>query len=310
MNTVDRIGERPSLSQLVAAVLHAFPNHAAYLRARFDDDDDPYLDRTEMVAERVMAICGENLSIYAIDYRWMCERFLEEEIHFARTGCYRLSSFEQARAEVYADPDYMARYVRGILLSQVLWAPHARAMDLFRTRFLPSLKPSARYLEIGPGHGLFLHWAASFSSIAAIEAWDISASSVAETRHALAALGTSRQVELKLCDLLSAPLPTAAFEVAVISEVLEHLEDPGRALAALRHALTSAGRLFVNVPINSPAPDHIFLLRSPDEATALVEAAGFTIESLDLLPLTGVTLERALRKGMSVSCIIVATARD
>lgn len=310
MNTLDRITGHPSLSQLAGAVLHAFPSHAAYLRARFAVDEDSYLKRTEALGARVLAICGENLPTYAIDYRWMCERFLEEEVHFARSGRYRLSSFEQAKAEVYADPGYMERYVRGILLSQVLWAPHARAIDVFGTRFLPSLKPSARYLEIGPGHGLFLHWASLFSSIAAIEAWDVSPSSLAETRHALAALGTSRHIELKLCDLQSAHVPTAAFDAAVISEVLEHLEDPGGALAALRRALTSTGRLFVNVPLNSPAPDHIFLLRSPDEATALVEAAGFTIESLDLLPLTGVTLERALRKGMSVSCVIVATACD
>lgn len=310
MDTIHRIAGRPSLSQLVNSVLEVFPNHASYLQARFAADEEPYLERTEMVAERVLAICGDNLPTYAVDYRWMCERFVEEEIHFARTGGYRLSSFAQASAEIYADPDYMSRYVRGILLSQVLWSPHARAMDLFRTRFLPSLKSSARYLEIGPGHGLFLHWASSCSDISAVEAWDVSASSIAETRHALAALGTSRRIVLKHCDLLSATPPGAAFEAAVISEVLEHLEEPGRALAALRRTLTPDGRLFVNVPINSPAPDHIFLLRSPGEAAALVEEAGFRIESLDLLPLTGVTLERALRKSMSVSCIIVATPGD
>lgn len=303
------IAGRRALHTLVAAVLDVFPDHSGYCRARFSDDAPDYLDRTETLAALVLAVAGPDLHDYARDYRWMCERFLEEEVHFARTGQYRLSTFQQALDSVYADPGYMARYVRGILLSQVLWAPHARAMDVFRTRFLPSLRSGADYLEIGPGHGLFLHFAAERENVASLRAWDVSAASIAETRHALAALGVSRPIALERRDLLEGQPTQAGFDAAVISEVLEHLERPDRALDALAAALRPGGRLFVNAPINSPAPDHIFLWRSPGEVEALVRAAGFTIDTVDLLPVTGVPLERALRKGMSVSCVIVAERR-
>src|SRR3712207_7808068 len=52
---------------------------------------------------------------------------------------------------------------------------------------------------------------------------------------------------------------------SVISEVLEHLEQPGQALAFLRDCMTADGRIFINVPLNSPSPDHIYLLSSPED---------------------------------------------
>jgi len=31
----------------------------------------------------------------------------------------------------------MSKYVRGILISQIIWDPHAKAFDAFREEFLP-----------------------------------------------------------------------------------------------------------------------------------------------------------------------------
>ena len=58
--------------------------------------------------------------------------------------------------------------------------------------------------------------------------------------------------------------------------------------------------------INSPAPDHIYLWRDPEEFTSFVEQQGFEIESKHFLPVTGHSLEKALRRKLSVSCIIIA----
>ena len=67
--------------------------------------------------------------------------------------------------------------------------------------------------------------------------------------------------------------------MVVISEVLEHLERPEQALSFLNSALNPGGFIYVNVPINSPSPDHIYLLEHPDAGVALIEAAGFEIVS-------------------------------
>ena len=106
--------------------------------------------------------------------------------------------------------------------------------------------------------------------------------------------------------MLEAPARHGEFDAVVISEVIEHLERPNMALQSLHAALTPGGRILINMPINSPAPDHIYLWESPEEMTALVEAQGFIIDATQILPQTGVSLERALKLKVNVSCVYIA----
>ncbi len=83
------------------------------------------------------------------------------------------------------------------------------------------------------------------------------------------------------------------FGSVVLSEILEHLEDPVGALRAAAAWMRPGAWLWVNVPVNSPAPDHIFLLRTPEEAVELVRTAGFTPVDTAFYPMTGRTLDEA-----------------
>jgi len=299
----------PALASIVQATLDVWPEHDGYCKARFRDDAPAFLGRMDDVSKLVLQNVGDDLGGYCADYRWMCEEFLKEELFFARERRYRLATFAEAYDEVYSKPAYMGRYVRGILISQLLWDPHARAFDHFRQAFLPSLPEGANYLEIGPGHGLFLYFASMAPNIASLEAWDVSASSIAETRAALGRLGVERPITIVEQDILAAPRRHDEFDGAVISEVLEHLERPDLALQSLHAALKPGGRIFINAPINSPAPDHIYLWRTPEEFTDFVAAQGFEIADAQFFPVTGASLERALRKQLSVSCIVIGTKR-
>lgn len=199
----------------------------------------------------------------------------------------------------------MSRYVRGILISQLLWKPHAQAFDYYCNDFLGRLPTDSSYLEVGPGHGLFLYFASQSANLSKLEAWDVSASSIAETRSTLKTLGVQREISIVEQDVLKAPSRQNEFDGAVISEVLEHLERPDLALKSLWAALKPGGRIFINAPLNSPAPDHIYLWRTPEEFGSFVEAQGFEIESFELFPVTGATIEQALRKTLSISCVVV-----
>jgi ubiquinone/menaquinone biosynthesis C-methylase UbiE len=200
--------------------------------------------------------------------------------------------------------------VRGILISQIIWDPHARAFDLFRTRFLPAIPQGGSYLEVGPGHGFFLCFASREADLGRMEAWDVSPSSIAEAKQALSRLGVARDIEIVEQDVLAAPARHDEFDAAVISEVLEHLERPDLALQSLCAALKPGARIFINAPINSPAPDHIYLWRTPQEFSEFVRAQGFEIEEAHDLPQTGVKLERALKLNLSVSCSVIGRKPD
>ena len=105
--------------------------------------------------------------------------------------------------------------------------------------------------------------------------------------------------------MLKAPSRKEEFDSAIISEVLEHLERPDLALQTLNNALVPGGRLFINVPINSPAPDHIYLWRTKEEFVSFVEAQGFELESSQFLPVTGYSLEKAIKHDLSISCVLI-----
>jgi 2-polyprenyl-3-methyl-5-hydroxy-6-metoxy-1,4-benzoquinol methylase len=243
------------------------------------------------------------------DYRFLCEDIVvPEEIHFRRHGGYRLSSFEEANRECYANAPFMARYMNGLLLSDVLWANHAAAFASFVNDYLPLVADQADHLEIGPGHGLFLYFAARSARVAKVSGWDVSPTSIAATRGALVTLGSPKTAELTLQNLFEAPPADGArlFDSIVMSEILEHLEDPVAALQAAAKYLKLGGTLFVNVPANSPAPDHIFLFNGLDHAVEIVERAGLTVIENKEFPMSGATLERARKHKLSISCVVIA----
>jgi SAM-dependent methyltransferase len=202
----------------------------------------------------------------------------------------------------------MGRYVNGLLLSQILWYNHAAVFEMFLNRVLGGFSRPFDYLEIGPGHGLMVFFSAMSAMSRTLEAWDVSPVSLRETRAALDRLAAPKPVTLTCADIACAPPPDKRFDLIVISEVLEHLEAPAQVLRVLRTALADGGRIFINVPLNSPSPDHICLLSDPDEARALVEDAGLRVEEMELFATQGTAIPRAIATKVSISAGIIAVA--
>lgn len=300
---------REHLDRVVQGVLAQWPDHAKFLEqslAGYSADELALLDG---LAGRVLRLMGDEAGDYYASYRWMCGEINKETYFFKKHGRYRLSTFEEADREVYSNGPFMKKYVEGILASQVLWKNHSSAFLFFRQDFLPRLPEGFRYLEVGPGHGLFLSMAAEDPRCARAVAWDVSEESLRQTRAAIAAMGVAARVELDRQDIHAptrAPETDGTFDGVALCEVLEHLEKPREALAALGAFLAPEGLLYVNVPLNSPAPDHIFLLRDEGEVRALFEAAGLEIVDLKLVPMTGYDLARAQAQNLTVSCFVLA----
>ncbi len=302
----DLVSAYPATAAIVETTLKVWPEHAAYLLKSFSPRTPAMMRATEAAAAASAKLMAGDEETVAADYRWTCDRLREEELFFHREGRYRLSTFAEADAEVYSDHAYMGRYVNGLLLTQVLWYNHAATFEMFLNEVLGGAKAPFDYLEVGPGHGLMVYFAAQSHLCQQLQAWDVSAVSLRETRAALAKLGLTKPVALVETDILSADRPTQAFDLIVISEVLEHLETPARALRFLRDALKDEGRIFINVPLNSPSPDHIYLFETPDDVKALVQSAGLKIESLSLFATQGRAIESALANRITVSAGVVA----
>jgi len=294
----------PHVGKLVQHQLRVFPEHEGFLRERFSSVSDAGWLFIEDIAAKVLQVAGERLDRVCEDYRWLSGVVLEEELHFRRTGRYRFATFEQADAEVYSRPELMSRYMNGLLASQLWWRNHTEMLNYFRDDFIECNAVGFDHLEIGPGHGLFLYLAAASQRCGRAEAWDISDASISTTHHALNAMHLTRQVLIRKIDLFDAP--DRQFGSIAFSEVLEHLEKPQDALAILHRLLRDDGRLFLNAPVNSPAPDHIYLFETPEELLDMITNAGFLLESTRLSPCTGATLEWARRRKLTISVGVIA----
>lgn len=296
----------PATRRLVDAVLASWPQHQKYLGKSFADRDEATAALAERTASLIELLVDGDYGAPVRGYRWMCDMVMGEELAFRRSGQYRHSTFAEVNEAVYQNRDDMAAYMDGLLASSVLWSQHARTMAFYVQRFLGQNGDGYRHLEVGPGHGLLAYYAASDPRCTSVTGWDISPASLDMTRHALGKLGVDRPVDLQIQDITRPPQVEEAFDSIVISEVCEHLEDPVSALRTLRSVLADDGRLYVNVPCNAPAIDHIFLLRSPEEAIAMVQAAGFRVVDADHSPVAGYSLDRARRLQASISCAMTA----
>ena len=303
----DALAHMPATRAIVAAVLAEWPEHAVFLAKSLGVRNAAQLAATEEAAVAAMRLIGDDAARFARGYHWTCAKLRDEELFFHRYGRYRLSTFAEAGAEVYSDHDFMTKYVDGLLLSQVLWFNHVATFEMCLRLLRQQTKPFS-YLEVGPGHGLMVHFAASAPMCERLEAWDVSPVSLRETRAALDLLETNKPVKLTEVDILKAERPARQYDLIVISEVLEHLEQPQAALEFLRAVLAPGGRMFINVPLNSPSPDHIYLLSTPDEVTQLVTASGLGVDAAELYATQGRPVDKAIRQRLTVSMGIVARA--
>jgi 2-polyprenyl-3-methyl-5-hydroxy-6-metoxy-1,4-benzoquinol methylase len=305
-----------SLKTLLDGIAARWPDHDRYVERSFASRDPAVLDVSEALAENVLRLAADipgGLDTLVDDYRFVCEEVtLPEEIHFRRHGTYRLTTFEDAERECYSNAEYMNRYMNGLLVSDIVWSNHAHAFASFVNDYLPRLKPDADHLEIGPGHGMFLYFAARAAHVRSLAGWDVSPTSIRNTRHALETLGVAKPVNLTLQNLFAVGAADAGgrFDSIVMSEILEHLENPVAALQAAAQWLRPGGLLWINVPANSPAPDHIFLVQGIEHARAIAAEAGLEVIDSAAYPMSGATLEKAVKHKLAVSCVVTARKPD
>jgi 2-polyprenyl-3-methyl-5-hydroxy-6-metoxy-1,4-benzoquinol methylase len=302
----------PATMELIQAILDLWPQHEKYLIKSFSGRPEKLLETTEFIAallSEVAADRGMAFRDYAEEYKFFCEHIIfPEDVFFMREGRYRLSTFEDAAREVYDNAPLMTRYMNGLFVSDAIWLNHASAMNDFANTYLPGTLPGGAHLEIGPGHGMLLHLAIRFGSFSSLSAWDVSETSIGHTRHILNLRKCAGLVKLQsrnMCDPSVLEENRGRFNTIVLSEVLEHLEEPREALAIIRDLLAPGGTVWINVPANGPSPDHLFLLRSPEEAEKLVKSVDLEVQRTAAFPLAGYSLDRAVRDALAVSCVVV-----
>ncbi len=219
----------------------------------------------------------------AEDYDHSLEAFGDLVVQYARLSAvfqktldYRSLRSQSTALDTVSGEDY---YVQGLMWSYLFWFNHYNLRRFFRERVLNGSFPTKDYLEIGPGHGLFLADALRADETRAACACDLNPKAVAFAAETLERLGlNSGRVELVAGDCLARSFPVL-YDLCVLVEVLEHVSSPATLLSRAVTLTKPGGRIFLTTVTNVPFVDHVYQFRHPDEIRRLIETAGLRMEA-------------------------------
>lgn len=144
---------------------------------------------------------------------------------------------------------------------------------------LAHLRPGEWVLDVGCGTGVFtIPLGVAVGSQGHVTAADIEQVMIDVCRARVAERGL-RNVDFLTSEESRLALPSGAYDCVFACHLLHELEDPPALLAEMRRVLAPGGRLInvewekADMPIGPPAVHRY----TPDEAAALLSAAGFEV---------------------------------
>jgi 2-polyprenyl-3-methyl-5-hydroxy-6-metoxy-1,4-benzoquinol methylase len=243
---------------------------------------------------------GISIDFLAHSYDLIVKDTFKEQVYFQRHKKYRNSTYADVAKSVYQSEEYMTKYMYGLALSAFLWPNHRELHHFFLDHIVND--KTGEYLEIGPGHGFYFMQSMKKGNFSKYKGIDISPTSVALTTDIISSqyFGCFTNYEIECADFLSSKI-SGHYDFIVMSEVLEHVEQPQLFLARINQLLAESGTAFITTCINSPAIDHIYLYQSVEELVEQVEGAGLKVDSQLVVPYSNLTLEHSMERLLPVN---------
>jgi len=227
---------------------------------------------------------------------------VEEQRYFVEFGKYRFSTFKEVE-NYYKDSDYMSNYTVSLGLSTYLWHLHRELNRLF-VNMCKSIVCTGceKYLEIGPGHGEYFVTAMQNTNFQQYTAVDISKTAIELTNDYVkySFPDTDKRYEVIHEDIFKYQ-PKQLFDVIVMGEVLEHVENPNAFLHRIYQLASDNAKIFITTAINAPQIDHIYLFNNFDEITDLIRSECFTIIDSVVVNANNLPLEKAEKRKVAIN---------
>ncbi|HVJ42750.1 MAG TPA: class I SAM-dependent methyltransferase [Dongiaceae bacterium] len=293
-----------NFSELVDRICAQSPLQEKKLRAYLVTRDAAFFcEANDFIDSYGGFLAKQNISVdYAVGaYLEMCKNMMRCQVEFMRSGKYPSAALN-AKEMVYQNSTEMLSYMVGLGISQFLWSTHYEMFNFLKAAFQERADNTESYLEIGPGHGLFLEQALrTLHRVSNPIAIDISETSLGLTRSIIDySVPDRRDVQYILADILEADL-SQKFDFVTMGEVLEHVEQPQLLLRRVKNMLAPGGGAFVSTCVNCPAIDHVYQFNTVEQIRALLTDCGLAIKRDLPLPVEKMTVEAAEKNRITIN---------
>jgi len=261
-------------------------------------------EANQFVKEYSSYLKSQNLSFdFAIDsYLKMCKDMVKSQIYFMKNKKYPLEDQNQAYEEVYSSKEEMEPFMVGLALSQYLWKTHYQIFRHLKETLNQNKENIRKYLEIGPGHGLFLKEAINIiGSNCKYTAIDLSKVSLELTKSIISfhKLGESK-VDYIHDDMLNIK-SRDMYDFIVMGEVLEHVEEPTYLLNKLNTLLNDQGLAFISTCVDCPTIDHVYHFKSVEEIREMLKLCQFEIVGEKILPVEELPMDEIIKRKITIN---------
>lgn len=270
----------------------------------FSKQDEKFNQDFELfLKEYIEYLNKNNMTIeYGIDaYLKMVNDMFKSQVKFMRTGQYPVSKTSDAIDNVYNDKKEMLSYMIGLALSQYLWSTHYEMFNHLKDELNKNKASIKNYLEIGPGHGLFLKSAIDIlDKDTNMTAIDISPISLDVSKSIIEYFYPNKDIEFINEDMLKLDLDSNC-DFIVMGEVIEHVETPELLLKKISKLLSQNGKAFLSTCVNCPAIDHVYHFHTVEEIREMFEKCGLEIISEKVLPVENLPMCEIEHKKITIN---------
>jgi 2-polyprenyl-3-methyl-5-hydroxy-6-metoxy-1,4-benzoquinol methylase len=273
--------------------------------------DQCFFDEAEAFATTYfdyLASNGISIDLAVNSYLDMIKKMMLCQVEFMKTGKYSISNSLQAEQTVYNDYEKMNSYMFGLALSQFLWKTHYIMYKFFQQKLKENTDIIHSYLEIGPGHGLYLSKALEYLlKNEKFTAVDISSKSIGLTKSVLKYFHPEKVDEIRFIvkDILLLEI-NEKFDFITMGEVIEHVDFPEKLLLKVKSLLSDNGKAFISTCVNCPAIDHVYHFKTVEEIKEILYSCGFSILDEQVLPVENLPMEEIISQKITINyCALI-----
>ena len=267
--------------------------------------DTRYYTRAENFANKFLKyLKTEKIDFdYSIKaYLKLCTDMMVSQKYFLKFKKYPIDDEKVAYKIVYDNVNEMKSYMIGVAMSQFLWPTHYAMYSFFIEKISNENSKIKNYLEIGPGHGLFLIQALEkLKKDTNFEIVDISKTSVKITKSIVDFLvKKEKKINYTIRNIFDFKSPNK-FDFITIGEVLEHVTKPQKILKQLNNLISDNGSIYVSTCVDCPSIDHVYHFKSVKEIEQMINNCGFKILDNLVLPVEDKPMKEVIKNKITIN---------